>query len=86
MLPFYKKSQPAAFLVLFPLLFSIHVFAQSGNSTTVEGTVKDPSGAVVPNAKLKFTIRSADFHVTQTPIRRGRFQSRMCPSILITCR
>ena len=36
MLPFYKKSQPAAFLVLFPLLFSIHVFAQSGNSTTVE--------------------------------------------------
>ena len=51
--PFYKKSQPAAFLVLFPLLFSIHVFAQSGNSTTVEGTVKDPSGAVVPNATVE---------------------------------
>ena len=53
MLPFYKKSQPAAFLVLFPLLFSIHVLLRSGNFTTVEGTVKDPSGAVVPNATVE---------------------------------
>ncbi|MBV9082927.1 MAG: TonB-dependent receptor, partial [Acidobacteriaceae bacterium] len=45
----------AAFvLALLMPLFSIHAFAQSG-SATLEGTVTDPTGSVVPNATVTIT-------------------------------
>src|SRR4051812_34015432 len=35
--------------------FALAAFAQSGNQGTLEGTVADPSGALVPGAKLTVT-------------------------------
>ena len=52
MLASYKKSLHAAFLVVFYLGLSLSVYAQSGGSS-ISGTVLDPSGAVVANAKVQ---------------------------------
>ena len=55
MLASYKKSLCAAFLVVFYLGLSLSAYAQSGNSTSVTGTVVDPSGAVVDNSSVLAT-------------------------------
>src|SRR5438105_2197834 len=50
----YKKSLSAAFLVTLYLAFNIGAIAQSGgSSTSVVGSVVDPTGAVVPNATVE---------------------------------
>lgn len=51
MLASCKKSLGAAFL--FILVLGLSANAQSGNATSVTGTVVDPSGAVVPNATVE---------------------------------
>ena len=54
MLAFYKKSLFATFMVVFYLAVGLQAYAQSGgSSTSVTGTVLDPSGAVVPNATVE---------------------------------
>jgi hypothetical protein len=54
MLASYKKSPRAAFIVIFFLALSLSVRAQSGgSSTSVTGTVVDPTGAVVANATVE---------------------------------
>src|SRR5437868_4813776 len=54
MLAFYRKSLSAAFLVTLYLAFNIGAIAQSGgSSTSVVGSVVDPTGAVVPNATVE---------------------------------
>ena len=50
MLASYMKSRPATFLATIFLALSISAQAQSGSSTTITGTVVDPSGAVVASA------------------------------------
>ncbi|HEX3739821.1 MAG TPA: carboxypeptidase-like regulatory domain-containing protein, partial [Terriglobales bacterium] len=50
---FYGMPLRAAFLSIFLFAISGGLFAQSANSTAVEGTVLDPSGAVVPNATVE---------------------------------
>ncbi len=50
MLASYVKSRPAAFLLTIILALSFIALAQSGSSTSIMGTVLDPSGAVVPSA------------------------------------
>jgi len=42
-------------LVLSLLLCTARVFAQTGNAGSIEGVVKDPSGAAVANAKVEIT-------------------------------
>jgi hypothetical protein len=53
MLASYKKSLPAASLLTFFLAVGSIANAQSGNSTSITGTVLDPSGAVVVNAAVE---------------------------------
>ena len=47
----YGMPLRAAFLSIFLFAISGGLFAQSTNSTAVEGTVLDPSGAVVPTLR-----------------------------------
>src|SRR6266567_2857846 len=54
MLASYKKSLRAAFVVISFLSFALSAQAQpGGSSTTVTGTVLDPSGAAVANATVQ---------------------------------
>ena len=53
MLASYAKSRFATFLVTILLALSFNVHAQSGSSTSITGTVVDPSGAVVTNATVE---------------------------------
>jgi Carboxypeptidase regulatory-like domain len=53
MLASYRKSLYAAFMVILYLGIGLGVHAQSGNSTSITGTVLDPSGAVVVNAAVE---------------------------------
>jgi hypothetical protein len=53
MLASYKKSLSAAFLITFSMVLGPIANAQSGNSTSITGTVLDPSGAVVVNAAVE---------------------------------
>lgn len=47
------KSRSATFLLTIFLVLSALANAQSGSSTSITGTVVDPSGAVVPNASVE---------------------------------
>ncbi len=53
MLASYVKSRAAAFLFTILLAIALSAHAQSGNSTSITGTVVDPSGAVVTNATVE---------------------------------
>src|SRR5690348_8860137 len=70
----YLKSLRAAFLVSFCLLASLGIYAQSaGNSTSVVGTVSDPTGAVVPNATVEIHNPVSGFERTVTTDAAGKF-------------
>ena len=53
MLASYKRSLSAAFLMTFSMVLGPIANAQSGNSTSITGTVLDPSGALVVNAAVE---------------------------------
>jgi hypothetical protein len=72
MLASYKKSLRAAFAVVIAL--SLHAYAQSGgSSTSVTGTVVDPSGAVVANASVEIHNPVSGFERTTTTDAAGKF-------------
>jgi hypothetical protein len=74
MLAFYKKSLQAASTSVFYLAFSLSVYAQSGgNSTSVTGTVSDPSGAVVANATIEIRNPVSEFSRSTTTDSSGKF-------------
>jgi len=53
-MPNYKQSHHAVWIALFCLGLSVSAYAQSGgSSTSVTGTVLDPSGAVVVGARVQ---------------------------------
>ena len=71
MLASYQKSPCAA---LFTVLFlSFSAFAQSGNSTSVAGTVLDPTGAVVPNATVTIQNPVSGLHRVVITDGAGKF-------------
>src|SRR6201982_3882451 len=53
MLASYNKLLSAAFLITFSMVLGPIANAQSGNSTSITGTVLDPSGAVIVNAAVE---------------------------------
>jgi len=74
MLASYKKSPRAALIVVLGLLGSVFAYAQSGgNSTSVGGTVLDPSGAVVPNATVEIHNAVSGFSRSTTTDTTGGF-------------
>jgi Carboxypeptidase regulatory-like domain len=72
MLAFYKKSLFAAFTGVFYLTLSLAAYAQSGGSS-ISGTVLDPSGAVVPNAKVEIHNPVSAFDRSTTTDKSGNF-------------
>ena len=73
MLASYKKSLRAAFLAVFYLGLGLSAYAQSGSSTSVTGTVVDPSGAVVPQATVELHNPVSGFDRTMTTDAAGKF-------------
>ena len=68
----YQKRLTAA--IVFALFtFTGLAFAQSGESSSIAGTVVDPSGAVVPNAIVEIHNPVSQFDRTVTTDKMGRF-------------
>ncbi len=72
MLACFRKSQRATLLIVF-LFLSSCLFAQSGSSSAVNGTVADQSGAVVPNATVEISNPVSGFKRTTTTDNSGKF-------------
>ncbi len=74
MLASYKKSRLAAYVVVFLLALGFHAYGQSGvSSTSVAGSVVDPTGAVVPNAVVEMRNPVSGFERTVTTDSGGKF-------------
>jgi hypothetical protein len=74
MLAFHKNPLLAALLVIFYLASGAGAYAQSGgNSTSVAGTVSDPSGAVVPSATVEIHNPVSAFSRITTTDSAGKF-------------
>ena len=70
----YSKSLYAAFVVLFFLAAGVYASAQSvGNSGSINGTVVDPTGAVVPQATVEIRNPVSGFDRTTTTDAAGKF-------------
>ena len=73
MLSSYKKSAHAAIFALLFLALSSAALAQSGSSTSVSGTVVDPTGAVVPNATVELHNPVSGYDRTVATDDAGKF-------------
>jgi hypothetical protein len=74
MLPSYRKPLCTAFAVVFYFALGLHAYAQSGgNSASINGTVVDPSGAVVPNATVEIQNPVSHFDQSVTTDGAGKF-------------
>ncbi len=70
----YKKLLMAAFLLVFHLMLALRfIAAQSGSSTSVEGTVVDPTGAVLPDATVEIQNPVSQFARTVSTDAAGMF-------------
>ena len=79
MLAFYKKSLFAAFIIVFFLALGFQAYAQSGgSSTSVTGTVVDPTGAVVPNAVVEIRNPVSGFRAYRHHRQCGEIQHSEC--------
>jgi Carboxypeptidase regulatory-like domain len=73
MLAFYSKSRRAAFWIPTFILLSLAASAQSGTSTSITGTVVDPSGAVVANAPVEVRNLVSGFSRSAVTDAAGKF-------------
>lgn len=80
---FYRKSPFSLFITVFLLALGFQAHAQSGgSSTSVTGTVVDPTGAVVANATVEFRNPVSRFERTTTTDSAGKSSSRIFLLIL----
>ena len=69
-----KKSLHAAFMVVFCFALGVHSYAQSGGSSgSINGTVLDPSGAVVADANVEIHNPVSGYDRTTTTDNKGNF-------------
>ena len=73
MLASYKKSLHAAFAITFLLALGLQAYAQSGSSGSINGTVLDPTGAVVANATVEIHNPVSHFDRSTTTDNSGKF-------------
>ena len=73
MLASYKKSLHAAFAITFLLALGLQAYAQSGSSGSINGTVLDPTGAVVANATVEIHNPVSHFDRSTTADSSGKF-------------
>lgn len=73
MLACSNKLLRATLVVVFFLILNVSGYAQSGNSSSVIGTVHDPSGAVVPNATVEIRNPVSALERTTTTDASGKF-------------
>ena len=73
MLASYVKSLSAAFMLTIFLALSFGAHAQSGSSTSIMGTVVDPSGAVVPDATVEVRNPVSGFSRSAVTDAAGKF-------------
>ena len=74
MLAFYNRPLLAVSTVIFCLAVGLSAYAQSGgNSTSVTGTVLDPSGAVIPDATVEIHNPVSQFARSTTTDSKGNF-------------
>ncbi len=73
MLASYRKSRPAAFVLIIFVATSFGAHAQTGNSTSITGMVVDPSGAVVPNITLELRNPVSGFSRSAVTDDAGKF-------------
>jgi len=74
MLASYEKSLYAAFMLVFCFALCLHAYAQSGGSSgSINGTVLDPSGAVVANANVEIHQAVSGYDRTTTTDSKGNF-------------
>ena len=83
MLASYVKSRSAAFLLTIVAL-SVVAHAQSSSSTSITGTVVEPSGAVVTNATVEVRNPVRAFLEMQSLMPLENSSSQTSHSILIT--
>src|SRR6201993_3538875 len=80
MLASYEKSLHAAFIVFFCLTLGFHASAQSvGNSGSINGTVVDPTGAVVAKATVEIRNPVSGFDRSTTTDASGKFEFTNIP-------
>jgi Carboxypeptidase regulatory-like domain len=80
MLASYEKSLHAAFIVFFGLALGFHASAQSvGNSGSINGTVVDPTGAVVAKATVEIHNPVSGFDRSTTTDASGKFEFTNIP-------
>ncbi len=74
MLTSCKKSLHAAFIVVFCFALGLHAYAQSGGSSgSINGSVLDPTGAVVANATVEIHQAVSGYDRTTTTDSKGNF-------------
>ncbi|HLM83437.1 MAG TPA: TonB-dependent receptor [Terriglobales bacterium] len=80
MLTSHKKSLYAAFIVVFCLALGLRSYAQSGGSSgSISGSILDPSGAVVANAKVEIHQAVSGYDRTTTTDSKGNFNFTNVP-------
>ena len=69
-----KRLGSFTILALVFLFSAAGARAQSGNSGSIEGVVKDPSGSAVANAKVEISYVVSGFHRETTTGTDGSFK------------
>jgi hypothetical protein len=80
MLASYSKSLYAAAMAIFYLSVALHAYAQSGGSSgSINGTVTDPTGAVIPNATVEIHNPVSSYDRTTATDSKGNFNFSNVP-------